>query len=193
MVLNSSSVPRRMFRNSGRQAMPSGSSRMTSSVTPGRMVGLIMPTTPRQLENAIYRPAVVMRCAAAGATLSFVGAVVLRGCRLRNIAFGNVALQRGAVALPRIAITAAACALQQETLAGLHLDPRRGRRLVFLLGADPYHKARPRALLAAVDSLGRKFRLVETADHGRILEQFVLAPHRKPAAPAASAARIRNE
>jgi hypothetical protein len=33
--------------------MPSGSSRQTSSVTPGRMVGLIMPTTPRQLENAI--------------------------------------------------------------------------------------------------------------------------------------------
>jgi hypothetical protein len=33
--------------------MPSGKSRMTSSVTPGRMVGLIMPTTPRQLENAM--------------------------------------------------------------------------------------------------------------------------------------------
>jgi hypothetical protein len=26
---------------------------MTSSVTPGRKVGLIMPTTPRQLEKAI--------------------------------------------------------------------------------------------------------------------------------------------
>ena len=33
--------------------MPSGSSRMVSSVTPGRMVGLMMPTTPRQLENGI--------------------------------------------------------------------------------------------------------------------------------------------
>ena len=33
--------------------MPSGSKRITSSVTPGRMVGLIMPTTPRQLEKRI--------------------------------------------------------------------------------------------------------------------------------------------
>src|SRR5262249_46682001 len=31
----------------------SGSKRITSSVTPGRMVGLIMPTTPRQLEKPI--------------------------------------------------------------------------------------------------------------------------------------------
>jgi hypothetical protein len=30
-----------------------GSRRMTSSVTPGRMVGLIIPTIPRQLENAM--------------------------------------------------------------------------------------------------------------------------------------------
>ena len=36
--------------------MPSGNSRQTSSVTPGRMVGLIMPTTPRQLENAMRGP-----------------------------------------------------------------------------------------------------------------------------------------
>ena len=53
MVSNSSAVPRRMFKNIGMSPMPSGSSRMTSSVTPGRMVGLIMPTTPRQLENAM--------------------------------------------------------------------------------------------------------------------------------------------
>src|SRR5262249_24780852 len=33
--------------------MPSGSRRMVSSVTPGRMVGLMMPTTPRQLENGM--------------------------------------------------------------------------------------------------------------------------------------------
>ena len=33
--------------------MPSGSRRMTSSVTPGRKVGLIMPTTPRQLEKVM--------------------------------------------------------------------------------------------------------------------------------------------
>src|SRR5262245_25407418 len=42
-----------MLRNSGMSPMPSGNRRMTSSVTPGRMVGLIMPTTPRQLENTI--------------------------------------------------------------------------------------------------------------------------------------------
>src|ERR1700683_3744822 len=42
-----------MLRNSGMRPMPSGSNRQTSSVTPGRMVGLIMPTTPRQLENAM--------------------------------------------------------------------------------------------------------------------------------------------
>jgi hypothetical protein len=53
MVANSSSVPRRMLRNSGMRPMPSGSRRMTSSVTPGRKVGLILPTTPRQLENAM--------------------------------------------------------------------------------------------------------------------------------------------
>src|SRR6516164_2084773 len=53
MPANSSSVPRRILRNNGMSPMPSGSRRMTSSVTPGRMVGLIMPTTPRQLENFI--------------------------------------------------------------------------------------------------------------------------------------------
>src|SRR5580704_10537711 len=56
MVWNSSAVPRLMLRNSGMRPMPSGSSRQTSSVTPGRIVGLIMPTTPRQLENAMGEP-----------------------------------------------------------------------------------------------------------------------------------------
>jgi hypothetical protein len=44
-----------MFKNSGMTPMPSGNSRQTSSVTPGRMVGLIMPTTPRQEENAMRK------------------------------------------------------------------------------------------------------------------------------------------
>src|SRR5438105_14465985 len=61
MVWNSSSVPRRMSRKSGMSPMPSGSSRHTSSVTPGRMVGLIMPTTPRQLENAITPSLLICR------------------------------------------------------------------------------------------------------------------------------------
>src|SRR2546427_102344 len=47
MAANSSSVPRWILRNNGMSPMPSGSRRMTSSVTPGRRVGLIMPTTPR--------------------------------------------------------------------------------------------------------------------------------------------------
>ena len=55
MPSNSSAVPRRMLRNSGMSPMPSGSRRMTSSVTPGRMVGLIIPTTPRQLENVMMQ------------------------------------------------------------------------------------------------------------------------------------------
>src|SRR5436190_2593138 len=61
MVSNSSSVPRRTLRNSGMSPMPSGSRRMTSSVTPGRKVGLIMPTTPRQLEKAMAVLPHVMR------------------------------------------------------------------------------------------------------------------------------------
>src|SRR5262245_56288651 len=51
MVSNSSSVPRLILRNNGMSPMPSGSRRQTSSVIPGRMVGLTIPTTPRQLEN----------------------------------------------------------------------------------------------------------------------------------------------
>src|ERR1051326_1620404 len=60
MDLNSSSVPRRMLRNTGMHAMPSGNNLTTSSVTPGRMVGLIMPTMPRQLVNAMLAPSAAM-------------------------------------------------------------------------------------------------------------------------------------
>jgi hypothetical protein len=49
-----------MFKKIGMSPMPSGNSRMTSSVTPGRMVGLIIPTTPRQLENAMDEPFVCL-------------------------------------------------------------------------------------------------------------------------------------
>src|SRR5258708_6972978 len=51
-----------MLRNSGMSPMPSGNSRQTSSATPGRMVGLIMPTTPRQLENAMVKPRCSVSC-----------------------------------------------------------------------------------------------------------------------------------
>src|ERR1700752_2717174 len=69
-----------MLRNSGMRPMPSGNSRQTSSVTPGRMVGLIMPTTPRQLENAMRGPfdALSIVGARRGSTLrAALGAVFL--------------------------------------------------------------------------------------------------------------------
>src|SRR5262249_15291078 len=42
-----------MLRNSGSTPMPSGSMRISSSSPPGRNVGLMHPTTPRQLVNAM--------------------------------------------------------------------------------------------------------------------------------------------
>src|SRR5262245_48790804 len=122
MVSNSSSVPRRMLRNSGIRPMPSGSNRQTSSVMPGRMVGFTMPTTPRQLENDIALPPALL---------------LVR----RNIPLRDVARVRFAVAARRVAVTAAARALQKEALAGLQFEPRRGLGLDFLVGADPDDKA----------------------------------------------------
>src|SRR5262245_22374486 len=122
MVSNSSSVPRRMLRNSGIRPMPSGSRRQTSSVMPGRMVGFTMPTTPRQLENDIALPPVLF---------------VIR----RNIPLSDVARLRFAVAAGRIAVTAAASALQEEALAGLQLEACRGLGLGFLVGSHPNDKA----------------------------------------------------
>src|SRR5215472_13271933 len=104
MVSNSSSVPRRMLRKSGMSPMPSGNSRQTSSVTPGRMVGLIMPTTPRQLENAM-------------APLESLLFIVALRCFRRHIALGQILGKRGGVAAARIAVAAAARALQEEALA----------------------------------------------------------------------------
>src|SRR5262245_24275469 len=42
-----------MLRNSGSTPIPSGNMRISSSSPPGRSVGLMHPTTPRQLVNAI--------------------------------------------------------------------------------------------------------------------------------------------
>src|SRR2546423_9993806 len=42
-----------MLRNSGRTPMPSGNMRISSSSPPGRKVGLMQPSTPRQLVNAM--------------------------------------------------------------------------------------------------------------------------------------------
>src|SRR6266567_6793743 len=188
MLSNSSSVPRRIFRNNGMSPMPSGSSRMTSSVTPGRMVGLIMPTTPRQLENAIvpipevvlakartHAPCPLVRLRRMGpgstaGTTQVLSAIFLLRRVGRDIAFGQIAGKRGGVAVAWIAVAAAAGALQEEALAGRHLDPGRGLGLEFLLGAEPHHEARAGAGLAAGEAAGREAGLVEAADDGRAFQ-----------------------
>ena len=51
-----SRAPRWMSRNSGMIPTPSGRMRHNSSTEPGRMVGLILPTTPRQDVKAKFVP-----------------------------------------------------------------------------------------------------------------------------------------
>src|SRR5438105_432302 len=148
MVSNSSSVPRRMSRNSGMSPIPSGRSRHTSSVTPGRMVGLIMPTTPRQLENAI---------ACSRRLFAVVSACAFRG----HVAFLDVGRNGRAIAQLRIAVAAAARALQEEAFARVHIHARGSSRLELSRTAEPHHEAGTTPVLPACYSLGRKARLVE--------------------------------
>src|SRR5262245_50282682 len=108
--------------------IPSGRRRMTSSVTPGRSVGLIMPTTPRQLENAMLRP------------LRLLFAVGFCRSLHRHISLGQIAGKRCGLALSGVAISAAARALQQEAVAHLHLVTA-GRRLALACGPEPGHEA----------------------------------------------------
>src|SRR5262245_48582055 len=146
-----------MLRKSGIRPMPSGSSRQTSSVMPGRMVGLTMPTTPRQLENDILIALRTLDVVPAKAgthnhsclmlspilpilLFTAYGAPPSRGRQVersrrtivvlrrfvRHIAFGQIAGNGGGVALAGIAVAPGARALQQEALARLHLDTRRG-------------------------------------------------------------------
>src|SRR5262249_46359003 len=143
MVSNSSAVPRRMLRNSGMSPMPSGSRRMTSSVTPGRRVGLIMPTTPRQLENAMTMCPPRRYASPYSFFLGSVG---------RDISLGYVAGKRGRIARVRIAAAAAACALQEEALARAHLVASRRGRCIFLCGAEADDEARAAPRLAAGDA-----------------------------------------
>src|SRR5215831_11841468 len=124
---------------------------------------------------------------------SLAMAVVLLGGLRRHVTLGEIACDRLGRALRGIAKAAAGGALQQEALARLHRVARRGARLVLVGGAEPHHEARAAARLAAGDALRRKARLVEPADHGRILEQLVLAPQAQAPAPPPGAARIRHE
>src|SRR5215213_6366471 len=147
-----------MLRNSGMSPMPSGSSRQTSSVMPGRIVGLTMPTTPRQLENAICESFQL-----------FVGA--------GDISFGNIAGYCCRITLVRVTVATGARALQQKTLACFHFNARRGRRFEFLGRADTHYEAGAAAFSAAGNAFWGKARLVETADDGRVLQQLVFALH----------------
>src|SRR3979409_1918753 len=61
--VNSSRTPRWMSRKSGMMPMPSGRMRHNSSMEPGRMVGLMLPTTPRQDVKATGYPLIVAKTA----------------------------------------------------------------------------------------------------------------------------------
>src|SRR4051812_37369037 len=171
-----------MLRNSGISPMPSGSSRQTSSVMPGRMVGLTMPTTPRQLENAIceflaFLPFNLFRVGAGYA-------------RPGDVPFRYIARNRRCVALARVAVAAGAGALQQKALPRFHVDPRRRRRLEFLRRAHTHHETGTAAFFTAIDPFRWKARLVETADDSGVLQQLVFALHGEAAAPLPGAGRI---
>src|SRR5262249_52605487 len=191
MVANSSSVPRRILRNNGISPMPSGSRRMTSSVTPGRNVGLIMPTTPRQLENFITDFSVV-EVGAAGRSAALL-AIVLLGCVGRDISLGHITGKRGTIAAARVAAAAAARALQQKPLARLHLVAARRRRLVFLRGGEADDEACPASRRAAGDAARREAALVVAANDGCVFQELVLAQQAQAAAPLPRAARIPHE
>src|SRR5262249_24405989 len=172
MVANSSSVPRRILRNNGMRPMPSGSRRMTSSVTPGRNVGLIMPTTPRQLEKAMLQTS---RSGALRMRTVALRAIVLLHAVGRDISLGHITGKRGAIAAARIAAAAAAGALQQEALAGLHLVTARGWRREFLRGGEPDDEARAASRLSACDAARREAALIVAANDGCIFQKLVLA------------------
>src|SRR4051794_15284967 len=119
--------------------------------------------------------------------------LTLRSSSLGDITFGDIARNRVVVAFVRVAVAAAAGALQQESLAGRHLDARGGRRLEFLRRADPHNEAGTASVFAACDAFGWKAGLVEAADDGRIFQKLIFALHGKPAAPLTRTAGVRHE
>src|SRR5258708_40159562 len=82
--------------------------------------------------------------------------VILLRRLTRHIAFGQIARKRSGIAAARIAVTAAAGALQQEAVAGRHLDAGRGLGLELLLGAEQHHEAGAAARLAPRQARRRK-------------------------------------
>src|SRR5262249_49772059 len=117
----------------------------------------------------------------------------LRDQGRRDITLGEIAGQGRVITLCRIAIAAAASALQKKPLARAQGDARGGCDLCFPRATEPHHKTRARTIAAAGRATWRKARLVEAADDGRVLEQLIFASGRKPAAPLSGAARIRNQ
>src|SRR6266566_9167238 len=120
-------------------------------------------------------------------------AIVLLGRVGRDISLGHITGKRSAIAAARIAAAAAARALQQEALAGLHLVAARGWRHIFLRGGEPDDEACAASRLAAGDAARREAALVVPANDGRIFQKLVLAQQAQAPAPLAGAARIRHE
>src|SRR6516165_61029 len=124
---------------------------------------------------------------------SILVAIVAPGGFRRDITLGNVTPDGRAVALLRIAVTAAAGALQQKTLAGAQFVTAGRRRFALVLAAEMNNEAAAAAGLAAADAIRRKFRPVVAAHHGRVLEEFIDAPEREPAAELAGATGILHQ
>src|SRR5262249_51693615 len=120
-------------------------------------------------------------------------AIVLLGCVGRDISLGHITGKRGATAAARIAAAAAARALQQKTLARLHLVAAPRRRLGFRGGGEPADEACPASRLAADDAARREAALVVAANDGCVFQELVLAQQAQAAAPFPGAARIRHE
>src|SRR5690348_4539893 len=123
---------------------------------------------------------------------SAIAMILVRGLR-RHKTLGHVVRDGGAGPPRRFAEPAARRALQQEALAGLHLDAGGGARLDLLGRAEPHHETGAAARLAARDPLRRKARLVEAADHRRVLQELVFAPQAQAPAKFAGAARVRHQ
>src|SRR5215470_12410497 len=118
-------------------------------------------------------------------------AVVLLRALRGHVALGQIAGKRGAVAAARIAVAAAAGALQEETIARLELVAA-GRGLALVRGAEGGDEAAAGAGRAAGEPARREARLVEAADDGGVLQDLVFALQAQAAAPLSGATGVRH-
>src|SRR5262249_7336005 len=110
-----------------------------------------------------------------------------------HVSFREIALERRAIAPARIAVAAAACALQEKSLARAHLVAARCRGRLLLRGAEPDDEARAAPGFPPGDADRRKTAFVVAADDGGILQQLVFALEAQTAAPSTRAAPIRHQ